>query len=175
LSPITPVQRRRHPARSGRVRPEREGDEAARDGDARAGGGPARHDPGIERVPGHGEGRAGAHEPGRELIEIGLTDRQRSRLPQPRHHGGIRRRLVGEGGAGGCRRRAGEVDVVLDRKRHAPERPIRVEGPERPRLRQGQLQRHEMKEDARVARGVDPPPDFCHDRFRLEAAGIGRA
>ena len=54
---------------------------------------------------------------------------QRPGRLQLRHDKGILIGHVGEGRAGGGGRAARDVDVVLDREGHAPQRQRRIEGP----------------------------------------------
>src|SRR5665811_1386986 len=65
--------------------------------------------------------RTRAIQAGRELVKIGLSDRDGPRLYQALYHG---RTLVGDIAEFGTSRRGrhiGEIDVVLDRKRNAIE------------------------------------------------------
>ena len=52
----------------------------------------------VERVARHRAGRPHADEPGRELVEVGLADRDRPGRPQPRHREGVRLRQVAKAG-----------------------------------------------------------------------------
>jgi len=70
----------------------------------------------------HGIGCPHADEAGRELVEIGLAERDRAGLDQPRDGGGGALRREGKLRAGRRRGHAREVDVVLDRERQTPER-----------------------------------------------------
>src|SRR5437868_597205 len=67
-------------------------------------------------------GTAHADEAGGELVEVGLADEDRARGKKPLHYRGARFRYVREFGARGRRRQAGDIEVVLDRKRNAVER-----------------------------------------------------
>ena len=64
-------------------------------------------------------GRARADQAGGELVEVGLAHAHRAGVDQLLHRGGVLRRRVLEGRAGGGGGQAGDVDVVLDRERHA--------------------------------------------------------
>ena len=77
---------------------------------------------GSNGLRGDAVGRAHADQPGGELVEIGLADQDRAGGEQPLDRGGRRAGHVGELRAGGGGRQAGDVDIVLDRERHAPER-----------------------------------------------------
>ena len=112
----------RHAARARRVGAERERHQPGRDRDARARAGPAGNELWVERIARHPIGRAHADETGRELVEIGLADRDRAGGAQPLHAGRVGLRRVGEGRARGGGRQAGDIDVVLDGERHAVER-----------------------------------------------------
>ena len=65
--------------------------------------------------------------------------------------GAVVPRRVGEAGTGGGGRQAGDVDVVLDRERHAPKRPaVRTFRLQRPRARQHDLIRQARDPDRRI-------------------------
>src|SRR5262249_50757410 len=64
------------------------------------------------------------HQSGGELVEVGLADDDGARALEARDAGRVCRWRIGEGGAGGGGRRPCDVDVVLDRDRHAVKRPI---------------------------------------------------
>ena len=66
--------------------------------------------------------RAHAHKSGGELIEIGFADQNRASLKQTRDDGRVLLRNISKLHAGGGRRQARDVDVVLDGERHAPQR-----------------------------------------------------
>ncbi|MNT23694.1 hypothetical protein D3C72_1591230 [compost metagenome] len=68
--------------------------------------------------------RTGAHQPGRELIEIGFTDHDGTGSAQIGDHGGIRRRQISELRAGRAGRPAADVDVVFYRKGYAKQREL---------------------------------------------------
>ena len=173
LQPHDVVQRRRHPPRPGGVGAEREGDEAARHRHRRARGRAARHDRRVERVPRRRIGRAHPDETGRELVEVGLADRQRPGGAQPRHDEGVALGGVGEGRAARRRRAPGEVDVVLDREGNAPERPARVVAPEPLGLGYQPLARDQVQEDAGIAGGIDPAERLRDHGRRREPARVG--
>ena len=55
------------------------------------------------------------------MIEIGFADQDRASLKQSRNDGRVRIGNISKLNAGGGGRQARDVDVVLDRKRHAPQ------------------------------------------------------
>ena len=116
------VEHRRHAARARRVGAERERHEPSGNRDRRTRARSARNETRIERIARHAIRRAHADESRGELVEIGLADDDRAGRAQPRHRGRIVRRRVGEGRARGRGRQPGDVDIVLDRERHAVER-----------------------------------------------------
>ena len=100
------------------------------DGDRRARTRAARNERRIERVARHAVGRAHADQAGGELVEVGLADDDGAGLDQALHDLGRLLRLVGEARAGGGRRQAGDVDIVLHREGHAVERqPVDLAAP----------------------------------------------
>ena len=125
LQPDDIVERGGHAARAGRVGAEREGDEPERHRHARAGRRAARHERRVDGVLRDGVGRAHAHEPGRELVEVRLADDDRAGRDELLDHRRGAFRRVGVGGAGGGRGQARDVDVVLHREGQAPERVAR--------------------------------------------------
>ena len=68
------VERRRHATRSRRVGAKRERNEARADRGRRAGARSAGNEIRAQRIARNAVGRAYAHKPGRELIEVGLAD-----------------------------------------------------------------------------------------------------
>ena len=168
------VQARRHAARARRVGAERERHQAQRHGDGRARARSARHDGGIEGVPRHRIGRAHADEAGGELVEVGLADQQRAGGERALDRGGAGLGRVGEGRAGGRRRQAGGVDVVLDGEGDAPQR--LGFGSKRPSfcaaLRTA-LAVGERDEDAGIARLLDRLEHAIDDLDGIEPARVG--
>ena len=81
---------------------------------------------GIEQVARRAVGRAHADQAGGELVEIGLADDDGAGPPEPRDAGRVLARVVREGRAGGGGRQSRDVDIVLDRDRHAVEREIGI-------------------------------------------------
>ncbi len=75
-------------------------------------------------------GRLGER-PQRQLGHVRLADDHRARLAQAAHHLGVRLRGLAVGVGAARRHLARHVDVVLDRDRHAQQRPLR----RRPRRR----------------------------------------
>jgi hypothetical protein len=122
LQPDDVIDRRRDPSGPGGVGAQRKGDKAGRDRDGRTRARSAGNEGRIERVRRHPVRRACADEAGRELIEIGLADQQRTGGKQPfdGRRGSLRR--VREARAGGGGRQTGDVDIVLDREGQAVER-----------------------------------------------------
>ena len=124
LQPDDGVERRRHAARAGRVRAERERDGAVGDGDRRA---RARSAGDVARV---GDARARAvgrprsGQAGRELVHVRLADRDRARRDEALDDERAAVRGVGKRRARRGRRQARDVDVVLDREGHAVERQV---------------------------------------------------
>jgi hypothetical protein len=85
---------------------------------AEPGGRPARHPrPAPNGVARHGIGRADADQAGGELVEIGLADQDGTGGAQPGDRLRVALGDIGEIGAGGGHRPAGDVDVVLHRDR----------------------------------------------------------
>ena len=102
--------------------PSREVHDAGRHRAGRAGRRSARHICRIEAIARHAVRTACADKAGGKLIQIGLADQQRALRPaNAAPQGAVCRRGVGVAGTASRRRQAGDVDVVLDRKRHAPE------------------------------------------------------
>ena len=119
------VQPGRHPARTRGIGAERKAGAAARDGDGRPGTRPAGDVFFAERI-GHGAvWRPRAHQPGGELVQVGLADQDGAGGFELLHHRGGARGNVGERGTGRGGRQAGDVDVVLDRVRNAVQRQAR--------------------------------------------------
>ena len=84
---------------------------------------------GIERVAARAVvRRPRADEPGGELVEVGLAHEHRARGEQLLDHRGRAPGHVGELGAPGGGRHAGDVDVVLHRERHPRERKVGAGG-----------------------------------------------
>ena len=81
-----------------------------------------RHSTRRPRVARHRMRRAGAVQPGGELVEVGLPDRDRAGRDETLNCCGMPVRGVGEGGAGGGGRHERDVDIVFDRERDAPKR-----------------------------------------------------
>ncbi len=116
------VQRRGHAAGAGRIGAERKGRDAERHRQRRSRTRPARRILRQYAIAALAVRRARAVETRRELIEIRLAERncaERNQLSDERRR--LRGR-VGERGARGGGRDAGEVDVVLQRERNAVQR-----------------------------------------------------
>ena len=120
------AQSGRHAARPGSIGAERERNEAGADRDRRTRARSAGNERGIEQVARRAVGRAHADQAGGELIEIGLADDDGAGPPEPRDAGRVLARVVREGRAGGGGRQSRDVDIVLDRDRHAVEREIGI-------------------------------------------------
>ena len=76
----------------------------------------------AEHAARHRVRRAGAVQPGGELVEVGLADVDRARRRAAAHHRRGGGRLVGVVRAGQRGRHPGDVDAVLDPERHAVQR-----------------------------------------------------
>ena len=114
------VEGGRNTPRPGRIRTQRERNQAEFHGD----GGPAAAAAGdvirSECVDDDAVGRPRAYQSRRELVHICLAHRNRAGGNQALHHGrGSCRRVGVVGTPGGCRH-PGEIDVVLDSERHPP-------------------------------------------------------
>ncbi len=118
-----PVERRRHAARSRRVRAKRERNEARADGCRRAGARSSGYEIGAQRVAWDPIRRTDADEAGRELVEIRFADDDRAGALEPLDDERGLVRAIGEGGTGRRRRKPGDVDIVLDDKRNPIEGP----------------------------------------------------
>ena len=128
-----------------------EGHETGADGDCRAAARAAGNERGVEQVAGYAVRRSYADQSGRELVEIGLADDDRAGAPQPRHASRVPCRPVGISFA--CRggRQAFDVDVVLDRDRHAMQRQAgAVRRRQRPCFRQSLRLVPQRNEDRRI-------------------------
>ena len=122
LQPHDIAQPRRHPAGACGVGAKGERHNPRRHRTGRAGGRAARHIGRIEHVARHTIRAAHPHQPGGELVQIGLADQQRPRRQQMRHRRGVVAGRIGKRRTG---RRGGQpchVDIVLHRKRHPPKR-----------------------------------------------------
>ena len=84
---------------------------------------PATYD-GVDRVRHRAVGRPGPDEPRGELVEVGLADGHGAGGQEALDRRGGTFRHVGVVGATRRRRRTGEVDVVLDGERNAPQRRV---------------------------------------------------
>ena len=125
------VEGGRHPPRAGGVGPERERDRPVGDDDGRAGARAARDVARIDDAGTRAVRRPRPRQAGRELVHVRLADRDRTGGDQAVDDERAARRGVRVGRAGRRRRRAREVDVVLDRERHAVQRQIRRGRPQR--------------------------------------------
>ena len=89
----------------------------------------------VEHVARNAVRAARADQTGGELIEIGLADQHRARRPAGAAPPAHRVAGIGETRAGRGRRHPGDVDVVLHRERHAPQRaaarPLRLQSARR--------------------------------------------
>ena len=112
-----------HAAGAGGVGAERQRHQTRGDRNRRARARSARDQRRIERIARHAIGRAHADQAGGELVEVGLADDDGAGAFEPRDGGRVPAGIVGKRRAGGGRRQAGDVDVVLDRDRHAEQRP----------------------------------------------------
>ncbi len=125
------AQRRRDATRACGVGAECERDLTGGDHDRGTGARSARDQRVVERVAaGPVAGRAGADQPGGELVEVGLAREHRARSEELLDHRRRARGDVRELFAPGGRRDTRDVDVVLHRERHAGEREV-VAGRER--------------------------------------------
>ena len=163
------VESRRHAARSRGVGAERKTDEAGGDRDRRAGARSAGNAFRRQRARRRAIRRARAVETGGELIEIGLADCDGARIDQTLND---MRRLppdIREFRARGGRRRAREVDVVLDRKGHAIQRlageTLRFEAA---RGRQQIIARPPIDPDVIVAARFDARDDIVDEARRRQ-------
>ena len=170
------VEPGRDPAGPGRVGAERETDQAAGDRHGRARRGATGHDGRIEGLVRRRIGRAHAHEPGGELVEIGLADQDRTGGQQAGHRGRRLGRPVGKARAGRGRGQSGDVDVVLHGERHAPQRQhAPVLRRERAGGRQGLRLGHERDEDAGITGRGDRGVDLPHHGIRRGSGRVGGA
>ncbi len=122
LQPDQVVERSRHATRTCRVGAEGK----ARETQCHRNGRPRRraagHEGRIDRVSAGPVGRTHADQTGRELVEVGLAHRDRTRVDQPLDHRRAALRRVGEGRTGGGGRHTRQIDVVLDGERNAVQR-----------------------------------------------------
>jgi hypothetical protein len=128
LEPDDIAERGRHAARSGRIGAERKRRDAGADRKRRAGARPAGNELGIEQIARNAIGRAHTDETGRELVEIGLAEDDRTGRTQPRHGGGVSCRAIAVSRARRRGRHALDVDIVLHRDRDAVKRKVPVAG-----------------------------------------------
>ena len=136
---------------------------------------PAGHEVGVQGIARGRMGRAKADEASGELVEIGLADQDRTRGQQARDARGGLGRHEGEVRTGRCSGQAGDVEIILDREGHAPERFFgRVEGPERRRGCESLCLGQQGEEDTRIIDGGESPVGLGQDFSRAEAAGVGR-
>ncbi len=170
------VEGGRDPDRAGRIGPERPGRKAGRGAGAGAAARAAADPFEIPRVVCGAGVRARGHCPVGELVGVELPEDQRPGSAETRDDEGIRRRdvLAPEDLRPGRRRRAGDVDHVLDRQRHAPE-PL-ADGRPSLRLQPGCLRERLLGEhrDVRIERGVEnlDPVEEALDRLaRGQLAG----
>ena len=164
----------RHAPRAGGVGAKGDAHQPRRDRNRRARARPAGDIGRVQRAAGSAIGRTCPVQPGRELVEIGLADRNRAGVDEALHDRRVPIRPIGEGRAAGGGRMAGKVDAVLDRERNPVEgpsdRPLRLQthGP-----RQQLVPREHADPDLVVAAGGDALHDALDDsRRRQRAAGI---
>ena len=124
FSPTTPHMRRRAPGRSRRCRCRAR---TCTWPSATATAEPDEDPPGMSAgsngLRGRAVGRAGAHQAGGELVEVGLAHVERAGGLEPgRRPWPSRSRGAGRSGQAGRGDPSGHVDVVLHRERHAPQR-----------------------------------------------------
>jgi len=108
--------REEHPARPGRIRPQRKGDQSGRH---RHRGARTRPPADIGQIIGVARdaiGAACADKAGGELVEVGLADADRARRQQAFDHRGRGIGPIGKGGAGGGGFKPRHIDIVLHRK-----------------------------------------------------------
>ena len=113
-----------HPTRAGGIGAKAEGREPEPDGHRRTGTGAATDVRGVKAVFAGAIRRACAVQASGKLIEIGLADRNRTSCNKLMHHlrrmrGRISKLRTGRRGGD-----AGQVDIVLNRKRDTPERVV---------------------------------------------------
>ncbi len=120
------VECRRDATRAGRVGAQGQRHDAPRYGHRRPRARTARNEVGTQRVARDAVGRPDAHEPGGELIEVGLADDECAGLPEARNRGGVLAGRIRERGAACRSRQARHVDVVLDGDRYPIERQVPV-------------------------------------------------
>ena len=173
------VECRRHTARPGGVRAEREGDQAAGDGYGRTGTGPAGDVTVVKNAGTRAIGGTGADQARGELVHVGLADQDSPGAFQFLNHSGRRLGDVTERRAGRRRCHAGHVHVVLDGEWDAVEGQCRlvaafqVFGP-----RKDLLTRHQRNPDRVQARRLDAITDAGQDggrgfaRWRKRLAGV---
>ena len=126
LIPTMPGQRGRDADRRAAVGAGRGRDHPRRDGRRAAAARPARRPRGVVRVGRAAERRAlGERAPQRELRQVRLADDDRARRAQARHDRRVARRPAPHRGGAERRDLARDVRVVLDRDRHAAQRPVR--------------------------------------------------
>ena len=131
----------------------------------------------MKRITRHAVRGTHADEAGGKLIEIGFPNGNRTSLEQALHDEGGFGRRGGEPGASRRRGHAGQVDVVLDRKRHAVER-LRGESArlDPPGVREQFVPCQAMNPHRQIAVCFEPPPDFFDERGgRERTGGVGRA
>ena len=116
------VKPRRHAARTRGVGTERNTRQAQSHCHRRTGTRSTGNVIGVKRIAARAVRRTRAHQPGGELIEIGFADEHRAGVEQTLHGVCGLRRLIGVRGTGRGGRATCDIDVVLDRKRHAVER-----------------------------------------------------
>ena len=182
------IERRRDPAGSCGIGPEREANLPECDRDRRAAARSPAHVVRVERVGDRSLRGARADEPRRELIEMGLADADRTSLLEPLDDRRRVARCIGERRASGGRRKAGDVDVVLDRERNAVQRkrsarlgvqalqPLGA-GHQIPLIAQGEPHRPVRRGARRLARTVYRRAHIetrsnrrgCHYRTRLQS------
>ena len=116
---------RRDATRAGGVGAQRERHLSGGHRVGRSRAGAAAHAVRVERIRHRAVGRSRADQTGGELVEVRLADGDGPGVGEPLHDRGVRlggpARIAGAGGGGGQTR---DVDVVLDRVRHAEQRPL---------------------------------------------------
>ena len=110
----------------------------------------------VEQIAPDTIGRAHADQAGRELIEIGLAEHERSGLPQPGDARGILVGAIAVSRARGGGRQPVDVDIILDRDRNAVERQRFIAAAcQRARLGDDVCFFAQRDEDRRVIMGAD--------------------
>ena len=151
------VECRRHAAGSGGIRAEGESNQASGDGDGRPGARAARNVFCREHACRGAVRRARSVEPGRELVEVGLADRDGARVDEAPNDWRRILRDIGEIGTSGCRRMVDEIYIVLDREGDVVKRlGGKIALLQAPRMRLELVTGKPMNPDVVVASRLDP-------------------